>query len=87
MYDAVLRHGAVWGLGIRVSGEVSRPTLLSEQEDKNANGMRTRLNVFTADEQNLLLKAGYAHADEAIRAWYAPFAGLPTDAGATPPQV
>jgi NTE family protein len=86
-YQAALRHGAVWGLGIRVSDTVPRPALLSPEEDAEANGMRTRLNVFTAEEQNLLMKAGYAHADEAIRKRYAPFANLPTDPGVTPPQV
>ena len=86
-YEAALRRGAIWGLGVRISDAVARPALLSPEEDAEANGMRTRLNVFTTDEQNLLLKAGYAHADEAIRNWYASSAGLPNDPGATPPTV
>jgi NTE family protein len=87
MYKADLRHGAVWGLGLKITKTILRPALLTEQEDKEANEMRTRLNVFTTDEQNLLMKAGYLRADEAIRNWYAPFAGLPLAAGTTPPQV
>ena len=87
MYEAALRHGAVWGLGIRISKAVLLPALLSPEEDATANGMRTRLNVFTAEEQKLLMKAGYAHADDAIRAHYAAEAGLPLDPGLTPPMV
>jgi NTE family protein len=86
-YGAGIRHGAVWGLGVRVSQMVARPASLSPAEEAEADEMRTRLNVFTSDEQNLLMKAGYAHADEAIRAWYAPSAGLPLDPGTTPPRI
>jgi NTE family protein len=85
MYMQQYRTGTLWGLNVHSDGPDGRPPLLTAQEEAAAKTMRTRLNYFSTDEQSLLLKAGYAHAEAAIRLWYAPRAGLSTDPGATPP--
>lgn len=85
-YQARFRTGALWGLNVRAGG-TDHPPLLSAEESAKAASIRTRLNHFTPEEQVLLLKAGYAHAEEALRLWYAKDAGLSIDPGVTPPQV
>jgi NTE family protein len=80
-YRAALRKGAIWGLNIRAPTADGRPALLTPEEHAKAQKIRTRLNAFTRDEQVLLLKAGYALADENLRHWYAPGA----EPGTTPP--
>ena len=79
------RTGALWGLNVQADGPGGRPPLLTDVEWATAKATRTRLNYFTPAEQALLLKAGYAHAEAAIRVWYAPGAGLGTHPGLTPP--
>ena len=84
-YQERFRFGALWGLNVRADGPDGRPPLLTADEEAAAKALRTRLNAFSTDEQTLLLKAGYAHAEAAIRVWYAPTAGLSANPGATPP--
>lgn len=84
-FEAGLRTGALWGLNVRADGASGRPPLLSEAEQTAARAIRTRLNYFSPDEQILLMKAGYAHAEANIRLWYAPLAGLDPEPGTTPP--
>jgi len=86
-FRAGLRAGALWGLNVKADGVSGQPPLLSESEETAARTIRTRLNYFSPDEQILLLKAGYAHAEANIRLWYAPLAGLDIEPGTTPPLL
>lgn len=84
-YEARFRTGALWGFNVKADGPDGRPPLLTDAEFSAAKAMRTRLNKFTKDEQGLLLKAGYAHAEAGLRVWYAPGAGLSPQPGTAPP--
>ena len=82
-YKKKLRSGAIWGLNIRDAVAAGGgPPLLSPDEHKAAATVHTSLNVFTRDEQALLLKAGYALADDNLRHFY--LTNVP--AGTTPPS-
>ena len=68
-YESGHRNGAYWGLATRlVEYGASNAGLLTPEQEAQAASVRTRLDRFTADEQQLLLTAGYAHADAALRA-------------------
>jgi NTE family protein len=84
-YSEQIRTGALWGLDVHAGGTGTLPPLLSQAEYDKARDTRTRLNTFTRDEQALLMKAGYAFAEESIRLYYAPLAGRSTAPGTTPP--
>jgi len=47
---------------------INYPLELSREEAQQAANMRTRLNPFSDAEQTLLLRAGYAGADAALKA-------------------
>jgi NTE family protein len=63
------RNVAYWSIDTPISnyGIEETPTITSE-ETAVAATMRTRLNAFTAQEIDLLLKAGYAGATASLRA-------------------
>jgi NTE family protein len=84
-YRENIRTGALWGLNVHAGGTGTLPPGLSQAEFDKARDTRTRLNTFTREEQALLMKAGYALAEESIRLFYAPSAGLSTAPGTTPP--
>jgi NTE family protein len=73
------RSGAYWAIDTPLSAyPVGNVVAVSDQEAKTSAEMRTRLNRFTKDEQELLVRHGYALADAAIRAYYQPNAAPPS---------
>lgn len=67
-YTAGHRKGALWRLG----GGLTPPPgggqpLVTQKEIDEAAKTRTRLNRFTANEQDLLWRVGYAYADAGLR--------------------
>ena len=67
------RSGAYWSIDTPMSSyPVDNVVPISGEEVRRSAGTRTRLNRFTKEEQQLLVKHGYALADAAIRAYYKP---------------
>jgi NTE family protein len=69
MNNAGQRHAAYWGIDTSIA-EFRVPDALpfSNADTIRAATMRTRLNPFSSDEIDLLLKAGYAGCDASLRA-------------------
>lgn len=87
-YEVGARNGAMWGLTTGLSKPEDRPQMLSEAEYMAAQAVPTRLVRLSRDTQNLLLKAGYAHAASRIRKYFVPERGGPTDRpDGQPPKV
>ena len=62
------RAGTYWGIETDISKySAGNPLSIPQHEFATAATIRTRLNRFTSDEQNLLVKVGYALADAALR--------------------
>ncbi len=62
--------------------------MLTKKEYEAAQAVPTRLKRMSRDEQNLVLKAGYAHAASRIRKYHTPDKGGPADLpDGTPPSV
>lgn len=82
------RTGAMWGLTSGLNDPADRPKMLTKKEYEAAQAVATRLKRLSRDEQNLVLKAGYAHAASRIRKYYTPDKGGPADLpDGTPPSV
>ncbi len=65
-----------WGIGEPVDAyAVGNPLGFSSEATASAAKVATRLTRFSRDVQNLVMKAGYAHADAAVRA--SALSGLP----------
>lgn len=63
------RAGAYWGMNTRIADyRVGNPLNVSQREFETARQIRTRLDRFSSDEQDLLIKVGYTLADAARRA-------------------
>ncbi len=87
-YEVAARNGAMWGLTTGLSKPEDRPQMLSEAEYMAAQAVPTRLVRLSRGDQNLLLKAGYAHAASRIRKYFVPERGGPEDLpDGQPPQV
>lgn len=86
-YQTGARKGAMWQLNTGIDDESQRPELLTKKEYDEARSVSTRLWRMPRDTQELLLKAGYAHAASRIRAHYGPTKGGPVDVpGQGPPK-
>jgi NTE family protein len=73
------RSGAYWSIDTPIGAfSVDNVVSISDREARRSAETRTRLNRFTKDEQELLVKHGYALADAAIRAYYKPDASPPS---------
>lgn len=82
------RTGAMWGLTSGLNDPADQPKMLSKKEYEASQAVPTRLKRMSRDEQNLVLKAGYAHAASRIRKYYTPAKGGPADLpDGTPPTV
>jgi NTE family protein len=69
MHNAGQRQVAYWGIDTPIADYGVPDSLpLSRKDTVLAATMRTRLNAFSPDEINLLLKAGYAASDASLRA-------------------
>lgn len=67
--NAGQRHVAYWGIDAVIADYGVSDTLpLTEADTVRAAQMRTRLSPFTAEEINLVMKAGYAGCDASLRA-------------------
>lgn len=78
-YKSGARKGALWGLTTGQYKPENRPALLTEDEYHAVQAIDTRLKAMDDDTLQLLLKAGYAHATNALRSWYGPAQGGPPD--------
>ena len=87
-YKSGARTGTMWGLTTGLNRLEDRPTMLTKKEYEAAQAISTRLTRLSKADQNLILKAGYAHAASRIRKYHTPEKGGPADIpDGTPPAV
>ncbi len=81
LFSTGRRRGAYWSMTpfYRTFSADNIPAL-SEEDDLEADKFRVRLNRATPAEQRLLMRAGYARCDGAIRSFYLPDASPPNEA-------
>lgn len=85
-YSSGARTGSMWGLTTGLNKPEERPKMLSKKEYEAAQAVPTRLTRMPKADQNLMLKAGYAHAASRIRKYHTPAKGGPADIpDGTPP--
>ncbi len=85
-YSTGARTGTMWGLTTGLNSPEDRPKMLSQEEYEAAQNISTRLTRLSKADQNLIMKAGYAHAASRIRKYHTPEKGGPTDLpDGTPP--
>lgn len=67
------RDGTYWGIGTKIDGYgLDNPMVRDNDTTAKLQGMRTRLNKFSDQEQGELINWGYALADAGIRKYVAP---------------
>ncbi|MGB8818856.1 MAG: patatin-like phospholipase family protein [Rhizobiaceae bacterium] len=87
-YRSGARTGAMWGLTTGLNHPEDMPKMLTKAEYVAAQEVPTRLSKMTRAQQNLILKAGYAHAASRIRKYFTPDKGGPADRpDGAPPSV
>lgn len=81
-YEIGARRGAMWSLNSGAHDLRERPPheWLSEDDYRHVQTISTRLTRFSDRDQNLLIKAGYAHAAHKLRFHYGPSQGGVADA-------
>ncbi|MBB2701452.1 UNVERIFIED_ORG: NTE family protein [Rhizobium esperanzae] len=88
VYKSGARKGALWQLSTGIDDADQRPPMLSENEFDEARSVSTRLWRMPKATQNLLLKAGYAHAASRLRTYFGPASGGPPDVpDGSPPRL
>ncbi len=72
-YKKQERKGAYWGLNSKTNEDrSSQPDRVTQEDIRNGEAIRTRLNKFKPEEKKSLIKLGYCLADEMLRAHYEP---------------
>jgi NTE family protein len=78
-YQLGARTGAMWGMTSGLNNPEDRPKMLTKKEFDAVQAIPTRLARLSKADQNLILKAGYAHAGSRIRKYFTPTTGGPAD--------
>ncbi|WP_293674916.1 hypothetical protein [Thiolapillus sp.] len=77
------KSGAYWGIGTVISDfpleerGLGSALMADSEKTRRIAAMRTRLNRFSAEEQEALINWGYAQADAALRARFDPSLAAP----------